>query len=138
MLNVAALDVNNNLASYSQHNDPTDPQIGNWISILAPGGNFPTNSDKEFGIASTWPLNSYYYTLGTSAAAPHVSGIAALIWAAKPVLTNLQVKSIIEQTANKNIASGTTNNGMVDAVKALDSLNVTITPVAPQPPGFSG
>jgi len=135
MLNVAALDVNNNLAPYSQHNDPTDPQIGNWISILAPGGNFSTNSDKEFGIASTWPLNSYYYNLGTSAAAPHVSGIAALIWAAKPVLTNLQVKSIIEQTANKNIASGTTNNGMVDAVKALDSLNVTITPVSPTPTG---
>ena len=128
VLSVAALDVNNQLAPYSEYNNPVDTRIGNWISVAAPGGQFSTNADKEFGIASTWPLNSYYYLLGTSSAAPHVSGIAALIWAVKPALTNQQIKALIESTANPNIVPSKTKFGMVDAVKALNSGNVTLTP----------
>ena len=121
VLSVAALDINNLLAPYSEHNDAT---AGNWVSVAASGGMFATSSDREYGIASTWPSSSYYFNLGTSAAAPHVSGIAGLIWALKPTLSNFQLKTLIEQTANKSIAAGTTNFGMIDSVKALDSVNI--------------
>ncbi|OGG02131.1 hypothetical protein A2W14_02695, partial [Candidatus Gottesmanbacteria bacterium RBG_16_37_8] len=133
VISVAALDVNNNLAPYSEHNDSGNAQIGNWVSVAAPGGQFSTNSDKEFGIASTWPLDSYYYLLGTSSAAPHVAGIAALIWAAKPSLSNQQIKTIIETTSNPNVVPGKTNFGMVNAFVALNNLNITITPGVPTP-----
>jgi subtilisin family serine protease len=40
---------------------------------------------------------------GTSAAAPMVSGVAALIWSLDPNLTADQVRGILTKTANKNI-----------------------------------
>lgn len=38
---------------------------------------------------------------GTSAACPHVSGVAALILSVDSTLTNIEVRNIIEQTAQK-------------------------------------
>ncbi len=44
---------------------------------------------------------------GTSIATPHVSGVAALIWAKYPFLKNDQVKNIILQSAEPNLIYGT-------------------------------
>lgn len=41
----------------------------------------------------------YTTKIGTSMAAPHVTGVAALIWAAFPRCTNLDVREAMEQTA---------------------------------------
>ncbi len=44
----------------------------------------------------------YFYEFnGTSAATPHVSGLAALLAARYPALTNLEIRAIIERTAAK-------------------------------------
>ena len=50
---------------------------GPWVDISAPGG-FTANYKSE-GVLSTLPNNQYGFLHGTSMAAPHVSGIAALI-----------------------------------------------------------
>jgi serine protease len=50
-------------------------------------------------VLSTVPGNSYAYKQGTSMAAPHVTGVIAKIWAARPQCTNVQVRAAVEGTA---------------------------------------
>lgn len=73
----------------------TDPAggsgIGFELDIVAPGS----------GIISTSPGNETATESGTSLAAPHVSGICALILAVNPCLTGQEVRDIIEKTAKK-------------------------------------
>ena len=64
---------------------------GEKLDVVAPGR----------GIYSTNNNNRYIHMLGTSMAAPHVSGIAALMLSANPNLTAKQVCDIIEKTAQK-------------------------------------
>lgn len=64
-----------------------------------------TDSDMQFVVApgveilSTLPGNDYGELDGTSMAAPHVSGVAALMLSANPNLTAEEIQSIIVQTA---------------------------------------
>ena len=67
----------------------------------------------------------YAYASGTSFAAPAVAGIAALVWAAAPGLTNVQVASVLEQTATRPPANGwssTVGWGVVNAQAAVESV----------------
>ncbi|WP_376792868.1 S8 family peptidase [Thermoflexus sp.] len=60
------------------------------LDILAPGKNV-YSLDRGGG---------YRTASGTSAAAPHVSGVAGLVWSARPTLTNVQVWWILYQSAD--------------------------------------
>jgi subtilisin family serine protease len=64
----------------------------------------------------------YAYIAGTSFAAPEVAGVAALIWAARPELTNYQVADIIKQSARRDATSWTPTMGcgLLDAGAALE------------------
>ncbi len=89
----------------------------NWgreISVAAPSNNFdPTTFGKLPGRGITTTDNEYYgddftsgkrYTNsfgGTSSATPLVAGICALVKSANPALSALQIKEIIEQSADK-------------------------------------
>jgi subtilisin family serine protease len=59
---------------------------------------------------------------GTSFAAPEVAGVAALIWAARPELTNYQVADIIKQSARRDASDWTPEMGcgVLDAGAALE------------------
>ena len=81
-LAIAASDENDRRASYSAH--------GPEVDLTAPGSD----------IYSTCMENRYCYgSPGTSNAAPHVAGLAALIWSARPDLPATQVAGIITSTA---------------------------------------
>lgn len=72
---------------------------GPEVDIAAPGGL------SEAPIYSTYPIQKsasrYGWLYGTSMAAAHVSGLAALIWSVDPTLSRDQVWQIIEDTADK-------------------------------------
>lgn len=81
VLAVAATDQDDGRADFSNH--------GPRVDAAAPG----------VGIYSTWYRGNYFTKSGTSMAAPHVSGLAALIWSARPDLAVEQVTRVITATA---------------------------------------
>ncbi|XQQ07113.1 MAG: S8 family peptidase [Leptolyngbya sp. IPPAS B-1204] len=68
--------------------NPAGRSLGNFV--VAPG----------VAVRSTLPLEQFTEFNGTSMAAPHVSGVAALMLSANPNLTPSQVYSVLTRTAN--------------------------------------
>ena len=90
---------------------------GSAVEIVAPGA----------GIYSTVPKPSGYTYLsmdGTSQAAPHVAGTAAMVWSIAPdVLTGPQVKAIILNSAYPSITSGHPNDTVNGIPRSYPMLN---------------
>ncbi len=63
--------------------------FGPFVTLTAPG----------YGIASTSSAGSYSGNNGTSFSSPMAAGVAALVMAANPALSNIQVQSIMQGTA---------------------------------------
>lgn len=100
---------------------------GNYVTVGAPGQAIMSSIPQEQG--------SYAFLQGTSMASPHVAGVVALLFQAKPNLTPTQVRVALERSANavltRQLAKPdyNTNNagwygyGMVDAKAAVDYVN---------------
>jgi thermitase len=104
-LAVAATNANDSLALLSNH--------GDWVDVAAPG----------FDIYSTLPEDQYGYKSGTSLAAAHVSGAAALVFSvAKDTngngLTNDEVRQAIENSCSPISAAGV-GEGCINAYAAV-------------------
>ncbi len=85
------------------------------LEIMAPGSDIlSTTYDGGYGTMS-----------GTSMAAPHVAGVAALIWSEDNTLSNQQVRDILNNTANDMWNDPDRyGNGLVDAYEAyLETTN---------------
>ena len=105
---VAALDQQNRRATFSNFGTNVDvaaPGVNIWSSVL----------DGQHGFLD-----------GTSMAAPHAAGVAALIWSRNRNLTNHQVRQILESTcdnidaANPGFA-GMLGRGRINALAAVTS-----------------
>lgn len=70
-----------------------DSSYGPELDVMAPGTD----------VWSTYPIHNYKSMPGTSMAAPHVAGIAALLLNAQPYLSSEHVRDIIERTAQKSV-----------------------------------
>src|SRR5262245_30191515 len=108
LIAVAATDRTDHFASFSNYGATS-------VDLAAPG----------VSIYSTMPNNSYGFKDGTSMAAPHVTGAAALVWSAFPNLTVQQVKQrLLDNTdpiGNLNPSRPTVTNGRLNVFKALSA-----------------
>ena len=84
------------------------------VSVFAPGENI-------YSISS----NGYTNYSGTSFAAPHIAGLAGLIWSIYPQLTNLEVKEAILSSCKmtSNLKDSCACRGVADTVNALKYAN---------------
>ncbi len=133
-----AIDINNNLASFSSRG----PSLFYNPSILKPNVSAPgVNVRSAWNTSDTAPNT----ISGTSMAGPHVVGVVALLWSARPQLARdiAQTKTILQNTANPQVvvaaqtcggipSSQIPNNsfgyGRVDALAAVNSVPAQGTP----------
>lgn len=99
VIGVGSTDFHDNLSAFST--------FGQWVSVLAPGTAILSTVPGGFcGQAVGEPSDCYDYKSGTSMATPHVSGLAALLWAHNAGATNGEIRSLIESGADATGASG--------------------------------
>ncbi len=103
---VAATDPDDRLARFSNFGQRS-------VHIAAPG----------IGILSTLPGGRYGTANGTSMAAPHVAGVAALVWSEVPEATVAEVRTAILDGADglAELQSRVASGGRLNAFNALDS-----------------
>lgn len=105
---------------------PDYSNFGAHIDLAAPGDAFTTYNN---GV--TTPMSDHYlWILGTSASAPYVAGVAALLLEMEPSLTNDDVRHTLR--ANTRAFPGTCvgcGTGILNATRAVLSLrNAPLTP----------
>ena len=120
---VAATGKTGGRASYSNY--------GTLVDVAAPGGDgsFSVISTLNAG-TSTPGADNYAGYQGTSMATPHVAGVAALMFAAKPTLTPDNIESMLKSTARAFPATCSgCGTGIVDATAAVNAaLGTVVTP----------
>ena len=92
--------------------------FGDGVGVMAPGGSTLPLPDED--VLSTWNDGKYAELAGTSQAAPHVSGVAALLVSLG--LRGQQVVKRIEDTAKPAGTSSLYGAGIVDAKAAVAGL----------------
>lgn len=100
---VAATDDNDKRADFSNYGK-------DWVDVAAPG----------VAILSTLPNNAYGDLDGTSMATPVVAGLAGLLWAHAPTVSNADIRTAIESTCIN--VGDFISKGRIDATAALNSL----------------
>lgn len=89
------------------------------------------------GIVSTVPVSTYAPYNGTSMAAPHVSGVAALAVSVDPTLTVSQLKDALLASVDKipSLTGKTATGGRLNARKTLEFVDSTLKLVSVTPSG---
>lgn len=121
IITVGATRLNGRRANYSNR--------GSAVDIMAPGGQDTEDLNVDGlpdGVLSTVG-NDYNIEQGTSMAAPHVSGIAALVAGLQPDITQREMQDLLKSTANNSFQCPEgCGAGLIDAVQALLAAGGTV------------
>ncbi|MBN1636966.1 MAG: peptidase S8 [Deltaproteobacteria bacterium] len=128
-------DVKANYTNFGDHCDISAPG-GEMSYYHDPGGIYSTMPTYPvYDTTSLWFDNNYDYDRGTSMAAPFVSGLASLVWALDPTMTQDDVQSAIEDNADDLGSLGWDQyygHGRINAYKTLKAvLDAQKKPVSP-------
>ncbi|WOH17772.1 S8 family serine peptidase [Paenarthrobacter sp. GOM3] len=134
VITVGATTKNESKAYYSN--------FGAAIDVMAPGGDMSV--DVMDGIVST--LNNgtdrattedYYLKAGTSMAAPHVAGVAAMMLSVLPALKPSDVEAKLKATTKAPTCSGC-GAGLINATGALRDVELEAAPIIGGTPVIKG
>jgi subtilisin family serine protease len=118
VLAVAAIDDKDQLASFSQRQS--------YVSLAAPGVDVPSTAWAGAG------RGLYASQSGTSIAAPHVSGAAAILWALRPDLSAGDIANALQNNADKVASSDPGYGaGILNVARAVAALRLGVTPQGP-------
>lgn len=116
---VGATTSSDSLASFSNY--------GAWVDVTAPGVSiYTTNNGGGYGAWS-----------GTSFSSPITAGLAGLVWAANPALTNAELVDILTQSADDLGTAGfdtTFGHGRINVNQALTLARSNIPVIDAAPP----
>ena len=117
IISVAATDRNDDLAGFSNYGQVS-------VDLAAPG----------VDAYSTLPGASYGYSSGTSMAAPHVSGVVALVWSKYPFATAAQIRDAVLAGVDPiaSLSGIVATDGRLNALGALNQLNMQVIGCDPQ------
>lgn len=136
VVSVAAVAIDRTRAPYSSTNA--------FVDVAAPGGDNSRDLNGDGyadGVLSTWaddssgaPRAVYGFSQGTSMAAPHVAGVAALMKAVNPALTPAQFESLLvggalTQDLGPAGRDDQFGHGLLDAYRAVVAAQTSPTPV---------
>jgi len=119
--------------------------FGSQLDLVAPGGDTGADADgnglPDGILQETFRGEPRRFALhnmeGTSMAAPHVAGVAALLFALNPAATAAQVRQVLETTARDLGAPGFDDNygnGLIQAAAALAAMGAQAPTPTPGPP----
>lgn len=137
VLAVSSVDAGGSLASYSN--------FGSWIDLAAPGGDASRDGNNDGRADVIWSTSavdgdsgfeaSYTGLQGTSMAAPHVSGVMALLKEQNSQRNYEAIRGLL-QAGELTQGSGTRSDqlgfGILDASKALQA-DSNVTVLSPSP-----
>ena len=125
VLTVGAVGVDGNASSFSF--------AGPWVDIAAPGEAVVSLDPARFGLTNTRRSNAGSPLMGTSYAAPVVSGLTALVRSRFPELSARQAMQRVESTAHRPPGGWNpfVGSGVVDPMAALSDRPLVPTTVAP-------
>jgi len=122
IISVLSTDHNDNKSGFSNYG-------ANSVDIGAPGG---TNDGSVKDIYSTKRYDAYRYLAGTSMAAPHVTGIAALAWGKLPyppfTYTQLKSRILTKKDSKSSLSGKCVSGGRVNAYKVIYDSSVPSAP----------
>ena len=108
VLAVASTDATDTRSSFSNY--------GTWVDVAAPGGRDTSGNS----ILSASYVGDYVYKAGTSMAAPHVAGMAGLLWGTGRYASAQAVVDDITSTADRIAGTGTYwQYGRINALAAV-------------------
>ncbi|MCR9205926.1 MAG: S8 family peptidase, partial [Halobacteriovoraceae bacterium] len=94
---------------------------GDYIDVMGPGGDFDGQVLSTTNTGRTTPQSDGYTgMMGTSMAAPHVAGVAALIKSVKKGLYPPQVEDILKKSAKFFNCTSGCGEGLINAYEAVE------------------